>query len=122
MPIQTLKSGSARRVAWVADESGRYRGKDFYETELNIGEQAKFEVLFERIATTGKIHNNQKFVHEGNKIYAFKIFKKRLACFMDERKVLITNGYTKKDTKRGSRGDAAIKTAERIRSHYQEGN
>jgi hypothetical protein len=118
--VETIVGGSEtpKRVLWTADESGRFRGKKFYE-KLSKQDRAKFAALFERMALRGQIRNPEQFIHEGGQIYAFKVFKRRLACFFSGSDVLITNGYTKKSTKRGRRGDTQIEIAARIRSHYQ---
>lgn len=48
----------------------------------------------------GRIHNIQKFRHEGDKIYAFKPLPDRFLCFFFAgAKIIITNAFEKKQDK-----------------------
>lgn len=55
--------------------------------------------LFTRMGDHGKIHDEEKFKHEQDKLYAFKIFKARIYCFRDGNDWVLTNGCFKKSNK-----------------------
>ncbi len=55
--------------------------------------------LFSRMGDMGKIHDEEKFKHEQDKIYAFKIHQSRIYCFRDGNDWVLTNGCFKKRNK-----------------------
>ena len=62
--------------------------------------QRKFLVLAKKIGDTGKIFDKTKFRHEDDGIYAFKPQPDRyLSFFIDEKKIIVTNGFRKKTEK-----------------------
>lgn len=117
---EVLRSGEARRLVWGADENGRMRAKEHFES-LNAKDQKSFQSLFERMADTGSIKNIEKFRHEEKNLFVFKIFKQRLACFFDGSDVVLISGFTKKSDK-SKRGAREISTAAGLRDAYMEGN
>jgi hypothetical protein len=106
----------ARSLWWAAGASGRFRAKDYYD-KLKLTEQAKFDVLFERMAKEGRILNKEHFRKESDCIYCFKRGQHRLACFRDGRDLMLVDGFRKKSDK-DKRLIRNIEAAERIRSEY----
>lgn len=90
--------GPAKRVAWYVETNGRSKAKEFYG-KLKKADAVKLKARMQRMATHGRIHNTEVFSPEGSKIFAFKVFKQRLACFFDGDVVVIAHGYTKKSNK-----------------------
>ncbi|MDO6395844.1 type II toxin-antitoxin system RelE/ParE family toxin [Leptospira santarosai] len=63
-----------------------------------MDEQDDFLVLVKALAEKGQIFNKEKFRNEGDKIFAFK--PNRFLCFFTEgKKVIVTNGFQKKQNK-----------------------
>ncbi len=100
----------------MADASGRFRAKDYYDS-LNDSERAKFQVLFERMAGVGIIRNSEHFRSEEGNISCFKRGQHRLACFRVGSDVMLVDGFRKKSDK-DKRLKRHIETAERIRAEY----
>ena len=111
--MRIVAEGSHRTVAWVPDESGRYRGEDFFN-ELGEKDRAKMMALFER-ASEGDIRNKEKFRMEQDGIFCFKSFQLRFLCFMDGPRLCITNGLRKKQDRLPPQ---ELDRAKRIRSVY----
>lgn len=111
--------GRARRLVWGADNNGRYRAKEYFEG-LQDADRAKFQPWFERVAeTTAPIANTEKFRMESPNLFVFKIFKHRIACFFDQRDVVLIHGFVKKATT-SKRVARELSTAERLRDDYLE--
>lgn len=108
--------GRTKRVLWARAGNGRLPAKEFFD-QLGPKDRARFQVLFERMGDHGEIRNREKFVHEADQIYAFKIFKQRLACFFDTSDVVMTHGYEKK---RDRVPPAELDRARRIRDEYRK--
>lgn len=103
---------------WGADQNGRLRAKEYFDG-LPEADRAKFEPSFGRMAETGRIINAEKFRMESQNLFVFKIFKHRIACFFDERDVVLIHGFVKKEDK-SRRVDRELKTAEHLRNNYLE--
>jgi hypothetical protein len=116
MPILPILSGENADLVWVADSSGRFRGKEYFE-KLNPKEKAKFDVLFKRMAATGSIKNDLQFRKESDEIYCFKRGQHRLTCYRIGKTLMLIHGFRKKSDK-GLRLKREIKTAERIRTEH----
>ncbi len=74
---------------------------DFLDS-LTDKEQAQLSALFQRLADTGKIWNEQKFKHlEGCEgLFEFKADENRVFCFFYVgKKVILTHGFRKKKQK-----------------------
>ena len=84
---------------WYYDKNGKSVAKDYYL--LSSEEiQKKFLVLVKRMGDFGKIFDKTKFRNEGDGIYAFKPQPDRfLSFFTDEKKIIVTNGFKKKNRK-----------------------
>ncbi len=88
--------------------------KEFIE-RLDESEQRRLDTLFRRMADTGKIFNREQFKQVEGKIYGFKRYQTRVACFRIENRWVLTHGFTKK-------GDgwrkSEIERAERIMKEH----
>jgi hypothetical protein len=65
---------------------------------LEPGERRKVDVLFEKLGTTGKIWNKEKFkkLEGSDNIWGFKCFQIRLPCFFTpNRRVILAFGFRK---------------------------
>jgi hypothetical protein len=92
-------SGEAFTVEWYHDREGKSQPRDFYE-ELDQNRKIQLLKLARIMGDTGRIRNKTKFRNEGDKIYAFKPKPDRFLCFfMEGKKIIITNGFTKKKDK-----------------------
>lgn len=114
--LDVLLDGSSRRLVWGVDPSGSYRAREYFE-ELKDRDRAKFEALFRLLAETGQIRNKQRFVKEPGDIWCFKQHAKRIACFFDERDVVLIYGFGKK-TDQSKRTRRELATAARLRVGY----
>jgi hypothetical protein len=116
---EVLRKGSAKRLVWAADNSGKFRGRAYFEN-LDMREQAKFEPAFAQIAETGEYRNPEKFRYERDGISVFKIHKHRLSCFLDEGgDVVILHGFGKKAT-RAKREARELDKAVSLKVEYLE--
>ena len=62
-------------------------------------EKARAEVLFQRMADLGSIHNIEHFRNEGDGIYCFKPGRHRFPCFFHGTDVVVTHGFKKQSPK-----------------------
>ena len=91
--------GNFFQVEWYYSENGKSQACDYYK-KLNASERRKVLRLFQVMGDIGKIHNEQRFRNEGDKIYAFKPQPHRfLSFFFDGGKIIITNAFVKKQQK-----------------------
>lgn len=92
-------NGDKKIIEWYFDDRGRSSAKKYYE-ELEESRRKKIRNLFVLMGDQGEIWNIEKFVHEGDGIYAFKTHDDRFLCFFfDGAKVIVTNAYEKKGQK-----------------------
>jgi hypothetical protein len=68
---------------------------------LSAKDRTKVDVLFELLASHGRISNKEKFKKiEGTELWEFKSFQIRLICFfMKDKRVVICHALTKKQDK-----------------------
>lgn len=111
-----ISSGRVCALWWVADASGRFRAKEYYD-DLEDGERANFQVLFEQMAEFGFVRNPEHCRREEGDISCFKRGQHRLAWFRDGSDVMLIHGFRKKSDK-DKRLKRHIETAERIRGQY----
>lgn len=91
--------GPSFTVEWYFSEKGESLALDYYQS-LDRNQRKKFLFLVKRIGDFGKISDKTKFNYEGDQIYAFKPQPERFLCFfMQEGKIIITNGFRKKQQK-----------------------
>ena len=91
--------GMCFTIEWYVDANQQSQALDYYQS-LNDDERIKVLKLFKRMGDAGEIKDKTKFIHEGNKIYAFKPQPDRFLCFFyQEKKVVVTNAFRKKQQK-----------------------
>jgi phage-related protein len=103
--------------AFISDQGGALALK-FLET-LSEKEQVQLAALFQRLADTGKIWNEQKFKHlEGtDSIFEFKANENRVLCFFFVgKRVILTHGFKKKQAKT-PKGE--IEQAESLKKEFE---
>lgn len=91
--------GDKKTLEWYFDDR---KNMPAYEYWLGLEKTRRNKVidLFELMSIKGEIKNKEKFVHEGDGIYAFKTHKDRFFCFFFEgSKIIITNAYKKQGDK-----------------------
>jgi mRNA-degrading endonuclease RelE of RelBE toxin-antitoxin system len=103
----------------VADTSGKFRAKAYYDKKLNDAERRRFYVLFEQVAEAGTILNKTRYRRESPNLHAFKSGKHRLICFHDGRDVMVVDALKKKSDN-DKRLTRALETAERICAEYRD--
>ena len=96
--IRVAYRGRLKRIAWLAEDSGRFLGQEYYDS-LNAPERAKFVARFHRLGEFGQITNPDQLRNEGNDIWCIKASAHRLPCFFDGRDVLVTHGFRTRSTK-----------------------
>ena len=95
----TIYSGAKFTIEWYYDENGKSIANKFF-MKASDEFQDKFLLLVKKMAEFGKIYDINKFRNEGNGIYAFKPQPDRyLSFFTHGRKIIVTNGFTKKSDK-----------------------
>jgi hypothetical protein len=91
--------GSEFTIEWYYDSKGQALALEFFKKQSKE-KQRKLLNLFRLIGEQGKIFDTTKFRNEGDKIYAFKPQPDRYLCFFfREKKIIITNAFTKKTQK-----------------------
>jgi len=86
-------------IEWYYDSIGYSQAYEYF-LKTSDSQKRKFFILLKRMAEFGKISDITKFRNEGNEIYAFKPKPDRyLSCFIKGKKIIITNGFTKKADK-----------------------
>lgn len=91
--------GSKYTIEWYFDSRDRSIALEYFDS-LPKTRRNKLLLLLEVMAEIGKISNREKFVHEEDKIFAFKPSPDRFLCFFfTGAKIIITNAYEKKSQK-----------------------
>lgn len=91
--------GSCFTIEWYFDSQGKSDVKEYFD-RLSRTQKQKFLYLVKRMGDAGKIYDKTKFRYEGDNIYAFKPQPDRFLCFFyREGKIIITNGFFKKQQK-----------------------
>lgn len=114
-------------LEWYENEAGKRSALDYFMA-LSIERKLKFTRLIISMGDIGYIRNEEKFRHEGNKIYVFKPQPDRFFCFFfTGSKIIITNAYEKKSDKMPVREyEKAIKAQEdyikreKAKKYYEE--
>ena len=85
-------------VRYAVRSSGKMPAKKYLES---LGKENRFrlEVLFERMATFGKIASKQKFRKLKDEIWEFKSRQHRMPCFQASNRWILTHGFLKKSGK-----------------------
>lgn len=103
--------GTMRSIEYAVCANRSMPAKEFIEG-LDEGDQRKLDVLFRKMAETGKLFNKEQFKLVKEKIYEFKRHQIRIGCFQVETSWVLTHGFKKK-TDRWPQNE--LKRAERIR-------
>ncbi len=91
--------GEAFTIEWFFDGKGQSQALEYYQS-LDADERIQLLKLFKRMADAGEISDKTKFRYEGDKIFAFKPQPDRFLCFFyDGKKIVVTNGFRKKQQK-----------------------
>ena len=91
--------GNLFTVEWYFDSKGAMPALTYFKGLTNK-RQDKLLYLIKRIGDYGIINNKQLFRNEGDGIYTFKPKPDRFLCFFfKERKVIVTNGFEKRQDK-----------------------
>ena len=91
--------GEKFTIEWYYDASNQSESLS-YADSLDNEYKGKFAALLRLMGDRGEISNLTKFRNEGDQIYAFKIKPYRFLCFFQiGRKIIITNGFHKKQDK-----------------------
>ncbi len=86
-------------VEMIEFGNGKSEAEKFYNS-LSEKSKVGFYRLFMALGNNGFIKSKKHFNYEGDKIYAFKNEQARFLCFFaNERKVVITHGFNKKQDK-----------------------
>jgi hypothetical protein len=92
-------NGKKFNIEFLEWENGKSEAKDFYNA-LSEREQIGVFKLFMTLGNIGFIQSKRHFIHEGDKIYAFKYEQVRFLCFFTKKQeVIITHGFIKKQDK-----------------------
>lgn len=86
-------------IEWFYDAKQRSASLEYFKKQTKE-KQRKLLNLFRLMGDQGKIFDETKFRHEGDKIYAFKPQPDRYLCFFFRgKKIVVTNAFTKKTQK-----------------------
>jgi hypothetical protein len=92
-------SGDSFTIEWYFDNKNKSEALEYYNS-LKTSERIQLLKLIKRMGDVGEIKDKTKFRSEGDKIYAFKPQPDRFLCFFNEgKKIIITNGFRKKQPK-----------------------
>lgn len=95
----SIYHGDIFAIEWYFDKNGKCPALEYFKN-LQPDQRRKALRLFTTLADAGKIFNIEKFLSEGDKIFAFKPSPDRFLCFFfDGAKVIITNAYEKRTEK-----------------------
>jgi len=108
-PVVVVR-GTMRTIEYAVCANRSMPAKKFIEG-LDEGDQRKLDVLFRKMAETGKLFNKQQFRLVKEKIYEFKRHQIRVGCFQLETSWVLTHGFIKKSDRWPS---SEIKRAKRI--------
>ncbi len=114
--------GSEYIIEWYFDQKGISKSFNYYQ-KLDKARRIQLLKLVKRLGDIGKIYNKELFRNEGEKIFAFKPKPDRYLCFFyTEKKVIITNAFTKKSQKiPKEEKEKAIKSMNDYQKRVEEG-
>lgn len=116
-PDDFIEKGDWGEVRYARRANGVMEAKQWL-SQADLGVQAKFDQLFRRIASAGKISNKEHFRNLDDGIWEFKRDGDRILCFQDKRKWLLTHHYPKGG--RAKCPPSEIQHAKDIRTEYFE--
>lgn len=102
--LQIAARGAWGTVEWAVASNGKSPAMEFFQEELTDAEKARTQVLFQRLAQTGRIWNEELFKNlgeragaEGRRLYEFKRFQIRfIGAFRPRGRFIIAVGVRKK--------------------------
>lgn len=98
-PEHIVIQGAVYTIEWYFDDREKSQAFEYFEALMEDRKDKAF-YLFKVMSNTGKIHNERKFRHEDDQIYAFKPIPDRFLCFFTKgSKIIITNAFEKKTDK-----------------------
>jgi mRNA-degrading endonuclease RelE of RelBE toxin-antitoxin system len=109
--------GHYYKIECLEFSDGSCPAGDFLD-ELEKPDRRKLDTLFERLATTGRIDNREKFkkLEGSDQIWEFKSFQIRIPCFFTrDKRVILLFGLVKKKNKYQK---SEVERAEQYRSSY----
>ncbi|MGI6296021.1 MAG: hypothetical protein ACOX3G_08015 [Armatimonadota bacterium] len=111
MRLYLWGDGEQYPVGDFLQELAKSRSKEF----------KRVTALFDKMASTGKIVNQEQFKDvEGHKpLFEFKAYDVRIFCFFDERGLILVEGDIKKSNKSKDRNRQAIARAQQRFELYQ---
>jgi phage-related protein len=114
--------GSEFTIEWFIDEKGQKPALEHFLVQPK-DKQRKALNLFRLMGEHGRIHDETKFVHEGDGIYAFKPQPDRYLCFFFKgKKIIVTNAFVKKSQKLpGNEKERAVKRKQSYEKRIKEG-
>lgn len=117
-----LYQGEQFTLEWYHDAAGTSEVREYFEA-LDEEQQLRLLYLVKRMGDSGKIHDKTKFRNEGDQIYAFKPKPERFLCFFcKDRKIILTNAFTKNQKKLPSREkDKAFKLKQDYETRVEKG-
>ena len=97
--VYVIYQGDYFTLEQYYDKNGNSVSFDYF-LNSSKDQRRKFLALAKRMGDSGKIFDKTKFNNEGDGIYAFKPQPDRyLAFFTDGKRIIVTNGFTKKTDK-----------------------
>ena len=91
--------GTEFTIEWYFDANRESQALEYFKKQPQ-SRQRKLLNLLRLMGDHGKIFDETKFRHEGDKIYAFKPQPDRYLCFFFKgKKIILTNAFTKKKQK-----------------------
>ena len=100
-PSKLVYEGEIFQIEFYVDSNGHAPAEDWLD-RLDAKKQQKFIALFVRLGDHGKIWNETKFKHltDTSQIFEFKVDESRvLSFFFFGKRLILTNGFTKKGAK-----------------------
>jgi len=110
--VEVVVRGAMRTIEYAVCANGSSPARGFIES-LDERDQRRLDVLFRRMADTGKIFNREQFKQVKGKIYEFKRYQVRVGCFQVQSSWILTHGFVKKSPRWPK---SEIERAERIMS------
>ncbi len=116
IPDNVEVEGRWGTIKYAIRRNGKMPAKEFIES-LDKADGRKINVLFKRMAETGRIFNKEKFSKLEGYIFEFKSYQVRALCFQKSNNWILTHGFIKK---KGRTPRKEIKKAEDIMDEHLE--
>jgi phage-related protein len=95
--LEFVARGVKRDIVYAVRANGQQPARGFIH-ELDVGEQARFMVVFKHLCDTGRLreHKLKKLHTKEGKAWEFRSPKWRIGAFQDGRLWVLTHGFPKK--------------------------